>query len=485
MSGQVADKQLAAAFKRLQAIKLRDCFNPDDLESRPTSKQLEVLQDTEHLHRFVVAGNRSGKTQLGAREVSWWFDDCHPYMERPAEWGTGPLMILVIGRVGKQIEEEIWNNKIKPYLMPGNYKEVRTGQELQKVINLKTGNRIIFLSHHNVDQAREKAQAFTAQYVWLDEMPASISLVAELMLRVSTGRGRFLATFTPLIRNDEIMKMVENCNPLYAKKYKFSMLDNPMFKGREAEAAAGLEHVPAAERAARLHGDWYIGDLAVYPFDPIRHYEMPIGYSALAWPHVEAIDPAASGRVGLVVAAFSPHTKRWYVVKDEYIEGTAPSELVQYVWESNRGLHIIRRVCDPHENWFRKEALIARDSRPAINYMGVWKKTERKKELITGVQNALQTDTLRLAPACRNMGKELTNCQWSETTDGKIVNSSKYHLADALQYLVDVLPKDLVVAEAPKTFDQEMRVANIKRKEKEASLKKVARSKRSRWARSW
>lgn len=479
------DKQVAAAIRRLNAMKLRECFNPDDLESRPTPQQMEVLKDTHVLHRFVVAGNRSGKTQLGAREVSWWFDECHPFMERPPEWGKGPLMILVVGKVGKQIDEEIWNNKIKPYLMPGNYKEVRTGSELQKVINTKNGNRIIFLSHHNVDQAREKAQAYTAHFVWLDEMPAGASLVAELMLRVSANRGRFIATFTPLIKNEDIMKMVEGVQYPTGKKYKFAMLDNPLFALRKDEQMAQLANIPEAERRARLYGDWYIGDLTVYPFNPAINYQVPVGYNALTWPHIEAVDPAASGKLGMVVAAWSPTTKKWYVIKAEEIDGTAPSEMVQHIWETNLGLNIIRRVCDPHETWFRKEALIARNTRPSLNYMGVFKKTERKKDLIAAVQNALVNDTVAIAPHCKLMGKQLINCQWSEQTEDKIINASKYHLCDALQYLLDVIPKSIEVPEVPKTFDQKMREDNQKRKENEAQAKRIKIQRRSRWAKTW
>lgn len=462
------DKLLAAALKRYQALQLRECFNPDDFASRPNKKQEAILQDTTTFQRFIVAGNRSGKSQIGAREVAWWFEECHPYMKRPVEWGKGPLLLLVIGRVGKQVSEELWENKIKRYLMPGTYKEVRAGNELQKVVSLVNGNRIVFMTHHSVDEAREKAQGFTAQYVWLDEMPNSASFLNELMARVITNSGRLIATFTPLLRNEEIMKMIEGGKAPILKKYKLSMLDNPLLVNRREEILAAHAHIPEAERMARLEGDWYIGDTAVYP---APHVEVPTGYNPLVWPHIEAIDPAASGKVGLILAAWDSVSGRWFIVKDEYIKGVAPSELVEQVYRATQGYNIIRRVCDPHEAWYIKEAAIATASHPAITYLGVYKKNERKKELITKLQGVLRDGSLVLAPHCKNAAEELANCQWSETVDDKIVNSSRYHLADAIQYFLDNVPLNMEVIGPPKTFDQTMRAANIIRKKEEATAK--------------
>jgi nickel-dependent lactate racemase len=105
--------------------------------------------------------------------------------------------------------------------------------------------------------------------------------------------------------------------------------------------------------------------------------------------------------------------------------------------------------------------------------MGVYKKNERKKELITKLQSALATGTIALAPHCTRLGSELAHCQWSETVEDKIVNASRWHLADALQYLLDNIPTNMLVEGPKKTFDQEMRDANTKRKEKEAQEKTI------------
>jgi hypothetical protein len=99
-------RKLAAALKRRKTLSLHDCFDPIDVNSRPTATQRQILDDVDKVQfRYVIAGNQSGKTQTGAREVSWIFSENHPNWKRPERWGNEPLLILVVARTTKQIEE--------------------------------------------------------------------------------------------------------------------------------------------------------------------------------------------------------------------------------------------------------------------------------------------------------------------------------------------------------------------------------------------
>ena len=62
---------------------LNEAFNPIQLDSRPTLKQREVLEDVWSRHKYVVAGNQSGKSQTKARDVAWKLTETHPYWDRP------------------------------------------------------------------------------------------------------------------------------------------------------------------------------------------------------------------------------------------------------------------------------------------------------------------------------------------------------------------------------------------------------------------
>jgi hypothetical protein len=477
---------ITAALRRYQALQRDECMDPFVLESRPTKKQFEVLRGINHYPiRAVIAGNQTGKSLLGGRETAWLFQENHPFFTRPAEWQQEPLMILVIGQVGEQLESNLWNRKIKPFLDPGCYKEVRIGNSLQRVINTKNGNTIIFISHHDANAARKTAQGYVAHYVWLDEMPNSLSLVAELQTRIIAKNARLLITFTPLLQNVDIKNFIEGLKDPIGKKYRFNMLDNPIYKGREDQIIQQYATLPEAERNARLFGEWFSGALSVYDFNPDMHVApIPQEYRA-SWNHVEAVDPAASGKTGYILLAQSPVQRTWYVVNSKYVDGAAATDLLDRIEILSAGYNTIRKVSDPHEVWFIKEA-----SKRGRIYSGVYNKTQRKHELIKGLQEALTSGKLKIGSDNAELIQELVGCQWSETSEDKIVGASKYHLLDALQYALDNLPKDStpVVAIHPDPVvqnDIEIRAKNQERKKAERKkIQKILQGKRSRWKRS-
>lgn len=463
-----------AQLRKLYRSGLALAFDAAAPKSRPTDVQASVLEDASTLIFWLIGGNRSGKTQLGGRVVSWWFNDEHPHMARPPEWGTGALQILVLGRVGEQIESEIWERKIKPFLAPGSFKEVRVGGILKRVIHRRTGNRIIFMSHHDVEDAREKAQAFTSHVVWLDEMPSSHTLISELIMRVLSSRGRLYATFTPLMRNAKIKKIVETPTST-SRKVTLLMLDNPIYRGREAEV---MEQVRAAcaseaEFRARMFGEWYEGDGRVFAYDEDRNLApLPEHYNARTWRHLAVLDPAASGKAGLVVVGEDPQTGLWYVVLAKYIQGAAAFELYDTVELEVAPFGNLTRRCDCNPAGFYKEAARRHQLGQGAAWLPYTEKNDRKLETINGTNTAFAKLRVWLTAAAELLGEELVGAAWSERDPSKIVNASRLHLADALRYAIDLLPpwegpKAVVV----RTQEQEIRAQWKARQAKEAKAR--------------
>ena len=143
---------MAEVLERISDKQINTCFNPERPDLKSTKTQQMVLEDDKTRTIVVVRGYRSGKSQLGSTALTCWFNNDHPYMERPKEWGDGPLTLMVLGRVGEQIESELYEKKIKPYLKEGTYKAQRTGQSLQRLVHKKNGNRMLFFSHHNISR---------------------------------------------------------------------------------------------------------------------------------------------------------------------------------------------------------------------------------------------------------------------------------------------------------------------------------------------
>lgn len=432
-------RQIAAAMRRLQRMQVSLCFDPIDLDSRPTEAQQEVFDGLmQYKHRYVRSGNQTGKSQIGAREVSWFFEENHPTWTRPADWANEPLVILVVGRVSKQVEEVLWR-KIKGFLDPANFREVRSGGALQKAVNLKNGNTIIFGSHHSDNEAREKLQAYVAHFVWVDEMPGSVGLMEELHRRVQSRNGYFLATFTPKVRNEELKKFIDAQKAPLSKVYRLKMLDNPIYQGREQSLIDSLSGLTEAYRNSILYGDWLTDDNTVYQFnsDTMVVDKLPQNYGP-HWRHVEGVDPALKSKFGMILLAEDPATYKWYVVRADYVQGIfVPTDMVNHIIRQLSGYNIVRRMSDPHEPWYIEQAN-SMGVKPV--YQGVYDKHNRKGQLMKSLQEALGT-RLYICSWCVDLIDEFQSMRWADGDNERIVNSSSFHLIDALQYGLDGLPK--------------------------------------------
>lgn len=461
---QKTDKLLLAAMEKLEKLRRQECFDPANPDSKPTLAQQQVIDDiTSHKIQIVRAGNQSGKSAVSARILSWFLTETHPKWKRPERWGQEPLLALVCGRTGKQIEESLLP-KIRSYLEPGTYKEVRIGNIIQR-LELDNGNRIVFQSLENPNMARERIQSYVAHFVWLDELPPTVDILNELLIRIQARDGHFIASFTPLVRNVKVQKFVDGLVEPLAKTYRFRMLDNPLYADpvRQAEIMSSMAHLPEHVRNSRLYGEWMSDDNAVFYFDYSTMVELPSNYSPL-WRHVESVDPAVKSALGYTLWAEDPQSGVWYCIKADYIKGVyVPTELVSAVAKLSSGVNIVRRISDPHESWYIHTA-----ASMGINYSTVYDKNSRKAELIKNFQEGLGSQ-LRIAPTAELLIEEITSARWSDTRDGKIASGSDYHLLDSSQYFLDVKPKRETAPQVGLPWQAALYQAHTDRKKAEAT----------------
>jgi len=426
---------ILAAAKRLRLLERREVFDPLRPGSRPTPFQGTIIEDFGSIRaQYAIAGNRSGKTQMGARLMAWMLAEDKPGWTRPAAWGPGTLQFMMVGRVSKQVEEVLYR-KVRAFFDEGELHEFRVGNALQKVVHRKTGNSLLCASHHNASEAREKVQAYELHGLWIDEMPSDVRLLDEIDARLQDRHGFLFCSFTPLVRNLEIKRKVEALRPPLGKHYKMRMLDNPIYSEQDKQdILQKMEGMPEAYKRCRLEGDWMEGDSTVYSI-PESAWKDPIDYSP-SWRHVEAADPALQSKHGQVVFAECPKTGHWWVVRDEYIEGIyVPEDLVTAVTSKLKGLTIVRRVCDPASTWY-----IGQASKMGFTYSTPWDKNNRRPEMMKNLQAALGV-SLFFAPWIERLPHELGSMHWSETAEAKIVNQHAYHLHDAAIYGFDCLPR--------------------------------------------
>lgn len=474
------NRLIAAAMKRLSLLEKQTSFYPGDPKSKPTPAQEEMLKDLGVVPvRWAVCANRSGKTLAGCRETSWVFEENHPWWKRPARWRDNPIQIIIAGRTRDQVVDIIWST-MKLFLDPASYKEHWSSSSLHKVTH-KNGNVITFVSHHSIDEAREKVQGYEAHYVWVDEMPKNDEFIEELMTRTNTTGGYFLGTFTPKNKNERIRQMVDSAALPYSKRYTFKMFDNPSLTTEDkAKIMFDLSTKTESYRRTVLFGDWSAGDQSAFDFDMAKHCMAPIDYSP-TWRHIVAIDPAMSGKSGYVALAECPLHHKWYVVKAEYIQGIfAPSDLVRIVEKMNSEYNVVRRVYDPHETWFMRQASKDTDK----SWIGVYKKTERKNELIKKLQEALTSGIMVVSPWCKEAIAELNDAEVDDSD--RIIKSTRYHILDALQYAIDNLPKKSEVSPFAMTHDQLLFKKHFEREKREkARMSKGRIQRRSNGGGAW
>jgi hypothetical protein len=474
MNISTKDVLKAAAKSKLKALQLQQCFDPNNPESRPNEAQLAFFKDTGNIKfRYLIGGNGSGKSQVGGKEISWIVTDTHPYWSMPKDWKTRPLQILVVGKSRSILENELWTKKIKPFF-GDDWKESRPGSALQSVTHRTLGHKILFLSHAEGSQkAIDNLQAYDADVVWLDEMPAKQAVLEETQRRTRRPGTIWFATFTPKSINVKIRKQVDAAKEPVAKRYKMSRLDVP---GVDVDAELlALEGLTESQKKTILYGDWAVGDEHVYEFNSdTMLVDLPPNYTK-QWRHVESVDPG-SNRGGLQLWAEHPKTKNWYCVYAKYVDGLRdPVAFYDHCQEVTAPYNIVRRICDPAATPHLGHAAARECSPPyAVPY---GKNQGRKEGLIKSLQRDLSSGKLKVVDnRCAEFIDELSNAQRNDS--GKIINSHAYHLSDCAQYFADLIPEP-TIDETTMSRDEWILSQDDKRRAQEAAIQEQQNKKKS------
>jgi hypothetical protein len=435
--------------ERLDTLAKINCFDGKKIESRPTVAQKEILDDfCSHKYKFqaVMGGNQSGKSQLLRKTIAFFLAEGLPDIPyvRQENW-EGPLLGLLTGKNHKQVSESLVPG-ILAFFNEGEIKVVRNANYIESLIHRKTGNKVLIFVHEQALQARERIQSFTAHCAWVDELPSAnggYKLLEEITARVMVLKGQVFMSFTPKSINIAIKQMIEALEPPTGKRYRLAFVENPAL---DAEAISTrlqqIAHLSESMQKTLLVGDWMQGENTVYHLTDYA-IQSPINYSPL-WRHILSIDPGISSAAGFVVGAEDPTTGRWYIIHSEThtkIDDVddAVQRVADYVTRSH--VNVTKIVYDAASTyWYRSARKHPILSNFKIECPFNKNSTERREAMISAVQVAIGS-TLFVAPWNEDLIEEFNNYSWSETQPGKIVKSQKYHLLDALRYMVDLLPK--------------------------------------------
>lgn len=203
-------------LRALHALAMRRQFEASR-QFHPVPKQVEFLAaGADKYERMLSAGNRSGKTETAAFEVS-----CHLMGWYP-DWWTGhrfnrSITAWVVGKTAREVMEGPQEKLIGPAgsfgtgmiwkaAIEGSPTASRSISGGVDTVLVKGPNGISRCSFKTAEQGREALQAAAVDVLWCDEEPP-YDIFSEAMTRtLSAEDSRVIVTFTPLLGVTELYK---------------------------------------------------------------------------------------------------------------------------------------------------------------------------------------------------------------------------------------------------------------------------------------
>lgn len=288
-------------------------------------KHLEFFESGAHFReRAFIAGNRVGKTQAGAYEMT-----LHLTGEYP-NWWTGrrfshPVIAWASGDSSKTTRDIIQLALYGPTHACGTGMIPR-----DKILRVtaKTGIadclETIYVQHvsggvsevglKSYDQQREAFQGTNRHIIWLDEEPP-YDVYVECLLRTMVVSGQVLITATPLQGMTEVMRFfIQPAEGDQSKFFVQATWDDVSHLDAAAKSAL-LASIPPYQREARSKGVPQLGagaiyqiaeaDIVVPDFEIPNHWPRAFGLD-VGWHKTAAIWGARDNETG-VVTLYSEH----------------------------------------------------------------------------------------------------------------------------------------------------------------------------------
>lgn len=406
----------------------------------------------DHRQRAIIAANRTGKTLMGAYEMT-----CHLTGRYPS-WWKGRRFNFPISAWAASIRNSDTKEIIQVELF-GDPVDIGSGMipkedigRVTKKTAIQDAIDIAYIKHHtdgvfdgwskiglkSYEQGRDGFQGTKKQVIWLDEEPKEYSIFTECLTRTMDDKepGMIYCTFTPLFGLSETVlsflpdgKLPEG-NEVPDAPYKFvSQVDwDEVPHLNDAQKLELLKSYKPHERLARSKGIPSLGSGAIYPYleDSIvvEPFEIPAW-----WPRAYGLD-VGWNRTAAIWGAQDPDSKQIYLYSEHYEGQAAPAVHASAI--KARGAWI-PGVVDPRSDsrsqvdgtqlfdLYLREGL---DLNPADNAVEAG---------LLKVGQLLESGQLKVFSTLRNWLKEYRVYRRDEL--GKIIKKDD-HLMDAMRYFV-------------------------------------------------
>lgn len=156
---------------------------------------ITVEHDT---HCFMLAnGLFTSNTDAMVAEMVFWATDTHPWQQRPAEWGSGPLQLRCFVVDVEKGVNQILLPKLRRYipvsfLIDGDFDKSWNAKSL--ILTLENGTTIDFLTY---GMGLEKMGGVPRHMIFFDEEPPQ-AIFTESLMRLIDFKGRWVIAATPV-----------------------------------------------------------------------------------------------------------------------------------------------------------------------------------------------------------------------------------------------------------------------------------------------
>lgn len=403
-------------------------------------KHMEFVKaGTKYRERLFMAGNRVGKSELGAFEIvshatgkypHWW--EGKRFNRPVAIWIGGDTATTVRDIIQRKLLGDIGDFG-SGMLRKDDIVETKTRRnvpdaiETIRVKHITGGVSTIVLKTY--EQGRETWQGTEQDVIWLDEEPP-LDVYSEALIRTMTTNGIVLLTFTPLRGlSDVVLSFMETSSSVKVSSSKFTVVatwdDVPHLSEQSKEEL--LATIPPNERDARAKGIPVIGSGRIYPIDietcVVKDFPIP-----KHWAKAYGMD-VGWNRTAVVWGALDRDTDTLYIYSEHYQGEQEPMFHAAAI--KSRG-EWMKGVIDPASNGrsqldgqklfeiYSKEGLKIYNADNAVE-AGIYEVWQR-----------FQTGRLKIFKSCSNLLKELA--LYHRDDKGKIVKKND-HLCDCLRYL--------------------------------------------------
>ena len=283
-------------------------------------QQLFMDLGAQYKERLLIAGNQTGKSDIGGFETSRHLTGVYP-----ANWkgirfdqNTGPCPAWVGGTSGTAVRDgaqrklfgepgvgELFGTGFIPKDAiigePSSSRSATHAIDTAHIRHISGG--VSTLGFKTYSQERTDWQGPTKRWIWFDEEPP-LDIYTEGLARLAATGGSHILTFTPLFGFSEVVKRFLECPAdLAYRRVVVQMALTDAKHMTDELIAATLSIYPKHEWAARRDGDPHLSGGLVFSTIPSDLAEQPFALTTtttglqvpMEWPKIWGIDLLHAG----------------------------------------------------------------------------------------------------------------------------------------------------------------------------------------------